>query len=294
MGIPSERFTTSLTGDGSVREVTDWIRGMLASTGRAPVIPSIVGNLTQRTTLRHKSRLRLKGLATTNRRTEEILAVLGHELRGGLASVTDAVHLLRSQTGESPVQHKAQVLIERQVHRMTQLVDDLLDISRISRGRMQLQRERRDLRVIVKNAVETVESDIYDRRHRLTTSIPDLPVWLQADSRRLKQVFVNLLGNASKYTDRGGDLAVWVHTRDGQAVVRIRDSGIGIARDALPHVFDLFRQAKEEDTRFRSGLGIGLALVRDFVELHGGIVTAASAGLGQGSEFTVRLPLADS
>jgi len=174
---------------------------------------------------------------------------------------------------------------------MAQLVDDLLDLSRISRGGMQLQRGRRDLRVIVKNAIDSVESDIYGRRHRLAISTPDLPVWLQADSRRLEQVFVNLLDNAAKCMDVGGDLAVWLHTCDGQAVVRIRDSGIGIAPDALPYVFDLFRQVTDEDPRPGSGLGVGLALVRDIVELHGGIVTAASAGFHRGSEFTVRLPL---
>jgi signal transduction histidine kinase len=276
---------------GSVRDIAEWIRGMLAS--RAPFVHSIVRNVAQRTLPRRNAQLRLEALAPTNRRTDEILAVLGHELRGPLASVTNAVRLLRSQTGESPVPQRAQALIERQVHRMTQLVDDLLDISRISRGRMHLQRERRDLRVIVKNAIETVESDIYDRRHRLTTSTPDLPVWLWGDSRRLEQVFVNLLANALKYTDAGGDLGVWLHTRDGQAVVRIRDSGIGIAPGALPHIFDPFKQANEGNPRSRSGLGIGLALVRDFVELHGGTVTAASPGPCQGSEFTVRLPLGD-
>jgi signal transduction histidine kinase len=264
---------------------------MLAGAGRGPVIHSIVDNVTHRAAPRRKSRSRLEGLATTNRRTDEILALLGHELRGRLASITAGVRLLRTQTGESTVPQKAQVLVERQVHRMTQLVDDLLDLSRISRGSMQLQRERRDLRVILKNAIDSVESDIYGKRHRLSTSTPDLPVWLRADSRRLEQVFVNLLDNAAKYTDVGGDLAVWLHTCDGQAVVRIRDSGIGIAPDALPYVFDLFRQVNDEDSRFESGLGLGLALVRDFVELHDGIVTAASAGFHQGSEFTVRLPL---
>jgi signal transduction histidine kinase len=176
---------------------------------------------------------------------------------------------------------------------MTRLADDLLDISRVNHGRLHLQRERIDLRVSVSNAIETVESDINEHHHRLTTSMPDAPVWLQADPRRLEQVFVNVLANACRYTDAGGDLAVWVHTRDGQAVVRVRDSGIGIAPDALPYIFDLFKQANEGDPRSRSGLGIGLALVRDLVELHGGSVGAASAGSGQGSEFTVCLPQGD-
>ena len=126
----------------------------------------------------------------------------------------------------------------------------------------------------------------------MTTVLPDAPLWLHADPWRLEQVFVNLLANASRYTDASGELAVWVHTLDTQAIVRVRDSGIGIAPDALPHIFDLFRQADEAAARFKAGLGIGLALVRSLVESHGGSVTAASAGLKQGSEFTVRLPTA--
>jgi signal transduction histidine kinase len=181
-------------------------------------------------------------------------------------------------------------MIERQVRRMTQLLDDLLDVSRITNGRLHLQLERIDLRDVVSNAIETLESDIKQRNHRLTTALPDAPVWLQADPGRLEQVFVNLLANASKYTDTGGELAVWMHVRHGQAIVRVRDSGIGIAPEALPHLFELFRQADEAAPRSQSGLGIGLALVRNLVEAHGGSVTGASAGLGQGSEFSVRLP----
>jgi signal transduction histidine kinase len=173
---------------------------------------------------------------------------------------------------------------------MTRLVDDLLEVSWISHGRLRLRRERIDLRLVVTNAIETLQPDIKERNHRLSVALPDSPVWLQADPWRLEQVFVNLLANASKYTSAGGELSVWMHTRDGQVVVRIRDSGIGIAPDALPRIFDLFRQTDEADDRSRSGLGIGLALVRNLVESHGGSVMAASAGLGKGSQFAVRLP----
>jgi signal transduction histidine kinase len=191
---------------------------------------------------------------------------------------------------DTPAPQKIKVMIERQVRRMTQLLDDLLDVSRITNGRLHLHPERIDLRDVVSNAIETLESDIKQRNHRLTTALPDAPVWLQADPGRLEQVFVNLLANASKYTNAGGELTVWMHVRDGQAIVRVRDSGIGIAPEALPHLFELFRQADEAVPRSRSGLGIGLALVRNLVEAHGGSVTGASAGLGEGSEFTVRLP----
>ena len=262
-----------------MRNVGEWVRRMLA--GR------------QCTVSRHKRRSASRQLIAADRHTDEFLAMLGHELRSPLASVTHAVRILRSQKGETPVPDRTQALIERQVHRMTQLVDDLLDVSRISRGRLYLQRERMDLRVLVRNAIETVEADINERHHKLTTSIPDVPVWLRADSRRLEQVFVNLLANASKYTDRGGEIGVSVRTCDGHAVVDFRDSGIGIAQDALPHIFDLFKQANEGDPHSGSGLGIGLTLVRDLVELHGGSVTANSAGPQKGSEFEVRLPLED-
>jgi len=225
--------------------------------------------------------------------TDPFLAVVSHELRSPLASILNAVRFLSRQADETPTRQKMQILLERQARRMTQLVDDLLDVSRITNGRVQLHRERIDLRVVVNNAIETVAPDISARHHRLATESPDAPVWLYADPGRLEQVFVNLLGNAAKYTDTGGELSVWVHIRKDQAVIRVRDSGIGIAADALPHIFDLFKQADAGDPRSKSGLGVGLAVVRDLVELHGGSVMAASAGAGRGSEFTVRLPRED-
>src|ERR1700694_5133759 len=256
---------------------------------RARVLDSVVRDISPHMRPLRQARLQVEELTTANRRKDEFLAMLSHELRSPLAAIQNAVRLLSSQT-ETPPRQKTQALIERQGRRMTQLVDDLLDVSRISHGRLHLQRERIDLRVVVSNAIETLELDINERHQRLTTALPDAPVWLQADPWRLEQVFVNLLANASRYTDAGGELAVWVDTRDGQAVVGIRDSGIGIVPDALTHIFDLFKQADEVAPRSKSGLGIGLALVRKLVELHEGSVTAASAGVGQGSEFTVRLP----
>jgi signal transduction histidine kinase len=240
--------------------------------------------------LLRQARRRVEELESTNCRKDEVLAMLGHELRNPLASVLNGIHLLSHQQMDAPASQKMQAMIERQVCRMTQLVDDLLDVSRITHGRLRLQRERMDLRDVVNNAIQTLESNIKQRNHRLTTALPDAPVWLQADPWRLEQVFVNLLANASKYTNTGGELAVSVHARDGQAVARVRDSGVGIAPEVLPHLFDLFRQADEAVPRSQSGLGIGLALVRNLVESHGGSVTGASAGLGQGSEFTVCLP----
>ena len=230
---------------------------------------------------------------TAGARSDELLATVCHELRCPLTAIQSAFGLLSSEKAETAVRQRAQVLMERQIRRMTQLLDDLQDISRISHGGLHLRRERLDLRVAVRNATETLDPDIKGRGHQLTTALPDAPIWLYADALRLEQVFVNLLSNASKYMDAGGELTVQAHRQNDLAVVRIRDSGIGIAPEALPYIFDLFRQADAEDPRSRSGLGIGLALVRNIVELHRGCVTVASEGVGRGCEFAVQLPSED-
>ncbi len=240
--------------------------------------------------LLRQARRRVVELENTVSRQEEFLAMLGHELRNPLASILNGTHLLIHHK-QAPASQKVQAMIERQVQQMTRLVDDLLDVSRITHGCLRLQCERIDLREVLSNAVQTLESDIGQRNHRLTVSLPDTPMWLQADPGRLEQVFVNLLANAAKYTDTGGELRVGGSMQDDQAVVRVCDSGIGIAPEVLPRLFDLFWQADASVSRARSGLGIGLALVRNLVESHGGIVTAESAGLGLGSEFTVYLPM---
>ena len=237
-----------------------------------------------------QARLRVEELTLANRRKDEFLAILGHELRNPLAAIHNGIRLLGHQSEGTPAPQTIEAMIERQVRRMTRLVDDLLDVSRITHGCLHLKRERIDLRDVVNKAIQTLESDIKQRSHRLAIALPDAPVWLQADPGRLEQVFVNLLANASKYTDMGGELMVAVDVRDGEAVVRVRDTGIGIAPEVLPQLFGFFRQADEAAPRSQSGLGIGLALVRNLVESHGGSVTGASAGLGRGSEFTVCLP----
>jgi len=237
------------------------------------------------------ARSRIEELMTADRLKDEFLAVLCHELRSPLASIRNAIGILRSRSDEDlAVQHRMHALIERQVSQMTLLAVGLLDVSRITCGRLRLERKRVDLCVVVRNAVETLESDFNQRQHRVAVTCPDLPVWLHADAARLEQLFVNILGNASKYTDAGGELALSVIARDGDAIVCVRDSGIGISHDMLPHIFDLFVQGDDAAPRSRSGLGIGLALVRMLAELHDGSVIAASAGIGLGSEFTVRLP----
>jgi signal transduction histidine kinase len=237
-----------------------------------------------------ETRLRVAELTVANRRKDEFLAMLGHELRSPLAALHNGISLLGHRSQDPIASQELRVRLERQVRRMTQLVDDLLDISRITQGHLFLQRERIDLRDVVANAIQTLESDIQQRNHQLTVELPDVPVWLQGDPGRLEQVFVNLLANASKYTDMGGELRVEMSVREWEAVVRVRDTGIGIAPEVLPQLFAFFRQADQAALRSRSGLGVGLALVRSLVESHGGSVTAMSAGLGKGSELTVCLP----
>jgi len=232
---------------------------------------------------------RLEELTTANRRKDEFLAMLGHELRSPLGTIDNAIRLLRCQASETPAWQRTHALLQRQVRRMTHLVDDLLDLSGISSGHLRLQLERIDLCVIVRNAIESLEPNIRENNHRLIVLLPDEPVWLQGDADRLEQVFVNLIANASRYTNVDGELTVSGHTQGDLAVIRVRDSGIGIEPHVLPHIFDLFWRADEAASRSKAGLGVGLTVVRNLVELHGGSITAASAGTGKGSEFTVYL-----
>ena len=226
-----------------------------------------------------------------NRRKDEFLALLAHELRSPLCAIGYAAGLLSARLTDAGALPSLPALIERQVLRMTHLVDEVLDVSRVTHGLLTLQSERVDLGVIVTKAIETLQSDIKGRNQRLTADIPEVPVWVMGDERRLEQVFVNLIANASRYTDKGGRLTILIYIDAGGAVIRIRDSGIGISPESLPGIFELFRQADSTDPRSKAGLGVGLALVRQLVELHGGKVTAASEGVGRGSVFTITLPV---
>jgi signal transduction histidine kinase len=234
--------------------------------------------------------LRGQELGMENGRQDECMAVFSHELRNSLGAVRSAAWILRKETPGGPAAVKARELIERQVAQMARLVDDLLDVSRIRRGRLILHRERVDLCAIAADAARTVGFIMQERNHHLITSLPDAPVWVHADAARLEQVIVNLLLNAAKYTDPGGRIELEAVRETSEAIVRVRDDGIGIESHALPLVFNLFAQVNPLSKGAKTGLGIGLALVRNLVEHHGGQVKAASAGLGRGSEFTIRLP----
>ena len=249
----------------------------------------IFSDITERRASELQTLAQAKALAEVDRRKDEFLAMLGHELRNPLAPISSAVRLLRLQTNETPMQRQACAIIERQVGQLNHLVDDLLEVSRITTGRVQLRCERVALHDIVERAIETAQPLVTQRRHRLTRQLPDEAVWVHADAARLEQVVVNLLTNAAKYTNEGGSIELSVQQDGPDAVLRVVDNGIGIAPDLLPHVFDLFTQAERSLDRSQGGLGIGLCLVQRMVELHGGTVTAHSVQ-GHGSEFVVRLP----
>jgi signal transduction histidine kinase len=225
------------------------------------------------------------------RHKDAFLAQLGHELRNPLAPLHNALQILRLRRAGDPVVAEMAALMERQVGSLVRLVDDLLDVARISRGQIELRRQPLDLAAAVGRAVETVRPMVDERRHRLELVLPAEPLWLEADPLRLGQVLVNLLANAVKYTPPGGQLRVQAAREGEEAVLHVRDNGIGISRDNLGRIFDLFAQGERVPGHDREGLGIGLHLVRRLVELHGGRVAAASDGPGNGSEFTVRLPL---
>ncbi|HWP46186.1 MAG TPA: PAS domain S-box protein [Candidatus Limnocylindrales bacterium] len=226
-----------------------------------------------------------------DRRKDEFLAILGHELRNPLAPVRNALEIMRLRSGNDPTLKRAMDIVERQIQHMTRLVDDLLDISRIIRGKVQLKKEPLDLNTIITRAIETSQPFIENRQHGLLVSLPQEPLWVEGDPARLEQILVNLLNNAAKYTEPGG--RIWLTcTQEGEeAVIRIRDTGIGIPPEMLLRIFDLFTQASQSLDRSQGGLGIGLTLVRSLVQMHGGSVSAFSEGLGRGSEFVVRLPV---
>jgi len=230
-------------------------------------------------------------LRDQDRRKDEFLATLAHELRNPLAPIRTGLEILKV-AGEGERGRKLRDMMERQVGHMVRMVDDLLDVSRITRGKVELRRERVELRAVVDSALETSRPLIESAGHELRTDLPPEPLFLDADPTRLAQVFANLLNNAAKYTPAGGRIRL-VAERDGaRVVVRVEDTGVGIPADMLPKVFDMFTQVGRSIDRAQGGLGIGLTLVQRLVAMHGGTIDAESEGPGRGSTFTVRLPLA--
>jgi PAS domain S-box-containing protein len=231
-------------------------------------------------------------LREADRRKDEFLATLAHELRNPLAPIRSSIEILKIPRIDPAVAGQAREVMERQVHHLVRLVDDLIDVSRVMRGRIDLRTERIELATIVARAIETAQPVIDGHGHRLELTIPSAAIHVNGDPVRLTQVVGNLLTNAAKYTDANGTIRLSAERENGEAVLRVRDNGIGIAPAMLPSIFDLFVQVDHDASRSHSGLGVGLTLVAKLVELHGGTVVARSEGLGKGSEFVVRFPLA--
>ncbi len=231
-------------------------------------------------------------LRDADRKKDEFLATLAHELRNPLAPIRNAVQILNAKGSIHPDLRRARAVLDRQVQLMARLLEDLLDVSRISRNRLELRMERVELAAVLDGALETSRPVIEAASHELTLTLPPEPIHLEADPVRLAQVFANLLNNAAKYTDEGGRIRLTAERQGSHAIVSVRDSGIGIAAEVLPNIFEIFSQAKLASVRSQDGLGIGLSLVKGLVGLHGGSVEARSDGPGRGSEFVVRLPVA--
>jgi PAS domain S-box-containing protein len=229
-------------------------------------------------------------LRETDRRKDEFLAMLAHELRNPLTPIRNAAQILRLPEIDATSRKTASEMLERQVDQMVRLVDDLLDVSRITRGKIGIHKQHIELSTIVNDAVETVRAFCESKHHELTVTLPPEPLYLNVDPARMTQVLGNLLNNAYKFTGQGGQIHLSVESEDAQTVIRVRDNGIGIADDQLTRIFELFTQIDTSLERTQSGLGIGLTLVKKLVEMHEGVVEARSAGIGHGSEFIVRLP----
>jgi len=233
-----------------------------------------------------------EALRVVDRRKDEFLATLAHELRNPLAPIRNALHLMQAPGSDARVNAEARAIIDRQVRQMVRLVDDLLEVSRITTGNLALRRERVELRSVAAAALEAVDPIMREHGHRLTVDLPPIGLLIDADPTRLAQVFLNLLNNAAKFTPQGGRIDFSLEVKDGEMIGRVRDNGVGIAADMLDPIFEMFAQADRSLERTTSGLGVGLSLSRKLIELHGGRLEARSAGPNQGAEFTVRIPAA--
>lgn len=279
----------------SGRRIYDYIFvPVLGLDGEVVAVTGTTRDVTDRKQDEQALREQAERLAEADRAKDEFLATLSHELRNPLAPLRNSLTLLRlARTGDEQT-NSIHEMMERQVDHLVRLVDDLLETSRISRGELVLHCERVNIESIVRHAVETSEGLIQTNRHQLTISLPDEPLWVDGDPVRLAQIIANLLNNAAKYTEDGGQIRLQAQTQDNLAMISVLDNGPGIAPEALPRVFEMFSRGERSSGRAQDGLGIGLALARRLTEMHGGSLDAHSLGLGKGSEFIFRLPLASS
>ncbi|MEJ8835902.1 hybrid sensor histidine kinase/response regulator [Ramlibacter sp. AN1133] len=256
------------------------------------LVAVLFSDITQRLLAEQDLRRLNDELAQANRRKTEFLATLAHELRNPLAPLSNGLHLMRMGASKPELLEKTRQMMERQIQHMVHLVDDLLDVARISTGKVELRRQRIDLKEVVATAVETSASLIESGHHKLHVELPSRPLPMDADPTRIAQVVSNLLNNAAKYTPEAGRITLNVRVEGNEAVLSVTDTGVGIDADAIPKVFEMFAQVPSSAAKPQGGLGIGLSLVQSLVALHGGSVSATSPGAGRGSTFTVRLPLA--
>ncbi len=236
----------------------------------------------------------VENLREADHRKDEFLATLAHELRNPLAPLRNGLQVMKLAKDDADAVEQSRTMMERQLGQMVRLIDDLLDLSRISRGKIELRKERVELAKAIQHAIETSRTLIETGSHKLTINLPARELFVEADVTRLTQVFANLLNNAAKYSDPGGQITVTVERDAEHAVARVRDTGVGIPAEKLSQVFEMFAQVDRSLQCAQDGLGIGLSLVKGLVEMHGGGVEVKSGGLGSGSEFIVRLPAASS
>lgn len=277
--------------DGSLVEISLTVSAIKDRDGCVIGASKIARDISERKRLERELQDKVLQLAEADRRKDEFLAMLGHELRNPLAPIRNVAEVLRRRTSGDSSDQQLYRMLARQVQHMTRLLDDLLDVGRITHGKIQLRYEPLELMAVVARAIETSRPYIEKRRHRLTVQLPREPVRIRGDLMRLVQMIANLLNNAAKYTPEGGEIFISVQREDSKVAVRVQDNGAGIRPDMLPRVFDLFAQADRTLERSDGGLGIGLTLVRRIAELHQGEVEALSDGPGRGSTFVVRLPV---
>ncbi|HTU90823.1 MAG TPA: ATP-binding protein [Gemmataceae bacterium] len=277
--------TLLVAKDGTERSINDCAAPIRDAEGKIQGVVLIFRDISEQKRLYQQ-------LQEADRRKDEFLAVLAHELRNPLAPIRNALGIMRLASNNPTALDQVRTIMERQLQQMVRLIDDLLDVSRITRGKLHLRKERVELALALRNAVETARPLIEASDHELTVTLPAEPIYVGADEARLAQILSNLLNNAAKFTERGGHIWLTAAREDNAAVLTVKDSGVGIPADHLPHIFEMFSQVDQSLERSQGGLGIGLTLVKRLTEMHGGAVEARSDGHNKGSEFTVRLPLA--
>lgn len=281
--------TVRVAKDGKAIEVSLTISPIRDRSGRIIGASKIAREITERKRMEQDLLAYAAEMSDLDRRKNEFLAILAHELRNPLAPIRNALQIMRV-TEHDAVSPEIEMM-ERQVGQLTRLVDDLLDISRITSGKIELRRDSFDIRAVVMQALEAAHPNCESNEIDLVVSVPERPVHISGDPARIAQVVGNLLNNACKFTSKGGSVHLLFEADEDRVVIKVRDTGIGIAQDKLLHIFEMFVQADTSLERSGGGLGIGLTLVRDLVEMHGGIVSAHSEGLGKGSEFVIELPV---